>query len=989
MEIINKQPNIKQKGGNQPNVRLLKDINLFKSGSSEEYLLNPTWGYIWLNSGILINYKFLKVDDDIYLNRFIKKFIQIIDVNDGSIVTNEQPKPTNALKDHLLPNKLVGNYLALKYIQTTERYKFAIETINLIKLKKQLKTIKINKIFKDSVGIKRFFLLNPEIKAKIIKEYPITTFDRFESDWKLFSSPIKELLINTIEEEKINKYQKLSIKIEILNDKLVEYEFKKADTKINDIEIEKSINSYLKFISSKMDELIKWNHKDKPKFKPFKEFERKWKDVDDERYFYVILAIMWFNSTNKNDIKEYYDGLAELNINFKIPDDWSVWISSIYSKELTLINSDVNTYFMEIENYEEKPFNQLLAISHINYKNPFTIIDYKNVNLLGKVIYPDCGASSLRDFLRILILESNNRYNFKLLEIMGAKNYVIKFFELFNEDYQKLEGASGKINIKSIKDMMKYEGLQHVDTFLEDDENNSRAVWAFITSNIKDVDYRRRFGELENMFEISSDNGNINLLNVIRGLFNNIKEWSDFEIINNYISEENKISIEENFEGPYGFINITKETGVFKYHFKEGHFNISFESKKDINIDFNSLIKTNKLTKEQVFYLKMLSFNIDEINLLYFPSNIFFFKFNNNNELIKLFANYYNNTNYFKDIINKDDYNLLLTMIQYFNRDELSRSYIDIFNLKKDLILGSKYLTYKLHEIIFNNIIFDIMLEEKCHCSISDLNKGKCNICKFSLDDVRSIEFYSMKNEKLDSSLKKNFKNVISIIFPDDFTNGDNLLDDNLYLDKLEHFAYSKPIITQEELNIILKIPNLEIVFLNISYEFTKILEEKNIEVINYLNKKLTCRDGKNLYINLVELQLFNELIDEKDNNKYIYYNDVEQVTINLSDRLNSLNYWVYPTKDYFKYLKIFFNNLRKLNTIILKKDHKFLTGKYYDDFESCIIEIFNDTSNINKLEILYKNNRFIKEDSNIKEEYFNKYLKYKNKYINLKKNLL
>ena len=186
MTFTNKQNIIKQKGGNQPNVRLLKDINLFKSGSSEEYLLNPTWGYIWLNTGILINYKFLKIDDDIDLNRFIKKFIQIIDVNNGSIVTNELPKPNNSIKDHLLPNKLVGNYLALKYILTTEKYKFANETINLIKLKKELKNIKKNKIFKDSGGIKRFFLLNPEIKAKIIKEYPITTFDRFESDRIIF-----------------------------------------------------------------------------------------------------------------------------------------------------------------------------------------------------------------------------------------------------------------------------------------------------------------------------------------------------------------------------------------------------------------------------------------------------------------------------------------------------------------------------------------------------------------------------------------------------------------------------------------------------------------------------------------------------------------------------------------------------------------------------------------------------------------------------------
>ena len=109
----------------------------------------------------------------------------------------------------------------------------------------------------------------------------------------------------------------------------------------------------------------------------------------------------------------------------------------------------------------------------------------------------------------------------------------------------------------------------------------------------------------------------------------------------------------------------------------------------------------------------------------------------------------------------------------------------------------------------------------------------------FSLDDISSIEFFSMKNEKLDNSLKNNFKNVVSIIFPDDFTNGDNLLDDNLYLDKLEHFAYSKPIITREELNVILKIPDLDNVFLNTTYEFTKILEENKIEVINYLNQNL------------------------------------------------------------------------------------------------------------------------------------------------------
>jgi hypothetical protein len=977
-----------QTGGNQPNVKLLKDINLFLPESLEELHLNPTWGYIWLNTGILVNYKFLNIPDDSNLNKFINKFIQVIDINNKSIVTNENPKPTNLIKDNLLPNKLVGNYLALKYLITTDKFKFAVETLKLINTNKILKSAKIKKIFKDSHGIHKFFLSNSDIKTSLLNKYPLISYDNFERDWFIVGDSIKLLMINKINEDKLLKSNKIDYYINNLSKKLFEYNFiDSVENRYLEKELEKKLNQYLSDIDRKMKNLKDYQHPNNARYKPFTEFEKRWVD-NDERYFYVILAIMWFNSTSKNDIKDYYIGLYEYNINFNIPHNWDVWTSSIYSKELNLTVSETNTYLMKVENYEPQLFNQLLAIFHINYKNPFTIIDYKYVNLSGKVTYPDCGASSLRDFLRILILETNNTYNLELLSYMGAKSYVIKFFELFNEEDQKLEDDAGKKNIKSIKDLLKGDGIEHVDTFLEEDINNSRVVWGFITSNIVNVDYRKSYNESTNMFEISSDNGVYNILNVIKGLFDNINEWSDFEeIITEYGSEYNQITLEENLDDQFGHILIIKDSGIFKYHFRNGHFNISFESSQNIDINFNELVETKKLTKEQVFYLKMLTFNIEEINLLFYPFNIYFFKFSNNIQLIDLFKKYYHNTSYFKDSISKNDYNNLLTSIKYFNLDELSRTYLDVFNLNNDIILGSKYLSNINDELAFNNVHLEIYIEEeKCDCDYSELIKGNCDICYFSLDNIHNIEFIFMENERLNNSLKI-FKNLTSIIFPYGFNNGNTLLGDNF--NKLEHLVYYAPIKSEIEINSVLQNQNLNSVYLNITYEIGKILESKDIEVTYYLNNNISSTDGKEIIIKGSDINIFNELINKKKDNKYIFYNNAEHLIINIQDKYQG--YTTSGSNDNIMSFKQFIINLKNLKKITIENliFYKYEIS-YINKLEQSIFDIYKKLANLVELEITNfhkksKTKRYIKTESGIKEDFLLKYLKYKKKYLNIK----
>jgi hypothetical protein len=974
-----------QKGGNQPDIKLLKNISLFEHNSIEESYLNPTWGYIWLNTGILVNYKLLTILDDINLNNFIKKFINIIDINEGSIITTENPKPTSLIKDDLLPNKLIGRYLALKYIMISPKFKFSNEIINLIDLTNKLKSTKIKKIFKDRSNIRTFFTLNDDIKYILSKDYPIVDYNNFEDNWQIIGTDTQNIILNRLEELKLKKSDKINTYLNNLHKKLYEYKFiDSIESKYNIKALEKEIKKYLNDINTKISLLKNYKHPKNATFKPFKEFEKRWIDNEDERYFYVILAIMWFNSTSKNDIKEYYDGLIEYEIKVNIPEDWSVWINSKFTKELDL-ESAIHDSRGEIQSLDEPyPFNQLLAIYNINYKTAFTIIDYKYANLSDKVEYSDCGASSLRDFIRILILNKSNNYNLDLLSALGAKLYIIKFFEVFDEKYQKLEGESGNLDITSIKHLLKNDGVDNVDIFLKSDFNNSRNVWGFITSNLRNVSYHKSYLELGEMFEIKSGGnhtGDLNILNVIKELFSNVNVWGDFEeIISSNGDEYNYITLEENIENNYGYIEITKENGVFKYNIVNNHFYISFESLKSINVNYESLIEQKKLSKEQVFYLKMLTFDIENINLLYYPSNIYFFKFNDSLSLITLFNKYYYNTDYYKDIISKDDYNTLFTTIKYFNTDELLRTRCDLFNLNEKNIFGSKYANDE-GIIEFNNIILNIDPPDECDCS--QINLADCNICYFKLNDIISIKFKSIQNNRLNDSLKI-FENINELSFPNEFNNGYTPLDNNLNLNELETLEYYAPIESIEDINSISQIPKLIDVTLNTTKELGEIIERNNINVMYYLNKNIVTDNGITTTITGKDNIIFDDLVNDNNNmsdNKYIFYNNTEHLIIDIKA---DYEYYTYYASNITKALKFkqFIKNLKKLKKITVENfvlHH--VTQDYLDDFEKKIISLYNELPNLN--ELLIKNIKLTNNRENYEPKYFikNRDDAYKSKY--------
>ncbi|VVU95253.1 hypothetical protein CPAV1605_978 [seawater metagenome] len=975
-----------QIGGSQPNIKILKDISLFKPNSFEEELLNPVWGYIWLNTGILVNYKLLTINDDINLNNFIKKFINIIDINEGSIVTTENPKPTLSLKDDLLPNRLIGNYLALKCIMVSSKFKFANKITKLYEMKSKLKSIKFNKLFKDQSNIKRFFSDNENFKHELTKQVGWFNFEKIDEMWESLGEKFQNNILDILEKIKLKKYNKIDKYLNNLNNELYELGLIDSTDSKYDIKILTSeFLKYLKDIKTKMDQLKKYNHSSSPKVKPFKEFEKKWIDSEDERYFYVILAIMWFNSTNKEAIKEYYDGLIEYNIEILIPESWDIWINSKFTTELDLVlKEDEYPIMYEIKDYNPFPFNQLLAIYNINYKIPVTLIDYKYANLSDKIVYPDCGASSIRDFIRILILDKENNYDLDILRALGAKSFIIKYFELFNEKYQKLEKEEGNINIVEIKDLLKGEGIKYVDLFLEGDFNNSRNVWAFITSNIENVNYHLSYQDLGEIFEIKSGlnwEGNLNIFNVITFLFRNITDWTDFEeIINELDKPYNNLSLKVDIEADgFGNIKLNKESGIFKYNFVRGHFYISFEALKTIDIDYVSLINQNKLSKEQVFYLKMLTFDVKKINLLSYPGNIYFFKFQNNLELIEVLNKYYKDQDYFKQIINKDTYNNLFGTIKYFDIDELSRVYCDIQNLNEDFVFGSKYVD-EYEGLEFNNIIL-ITDPDRVNCSCIELDQSDCEICYFKLNDIYSLRFKILENNPISNTLQY-LTNLVELKFPEGFNNGNVNITNDLNLNKLEDLHYYGEIESIDEINKISQMPKISAVLLNTTYELGEILKSKEIEVEFYKNKEILSDTGKNLLIKAKNNKLFNNVLNKKGENKYVFYKNAVNLIIDIKEESE---YFISNSGDNFNKLCIkFIESLKKLKKITIENYelHHISSGMMVT-FEKELIDLYYNSPNINELiiqNIRHTSNRLLYKTKHLKKnESYNK--KYRVKY--------
>ncbi len=274
----------------------------------------------------------------------------------------------------------------------------------------------------------------------------------------------------------------------------------------------------------------------------------------DGTVIHFLLALLWKLGNNQADVKPYLDSLAQ---GLAIPaHDLFVWQDAP--------TYDLNYYTILKSKSEQEIMAMNLAdlifacYGYDYYENilPPTVsmighAHYLNLNNNEIIEFPDCGETSLRNFINFLIYDSDNHvFTTELLEKLSENPSpaLIAFYKKYKTP----------------------------ELILKDQAHNA---WAQVVSNLPGVQYRN------GTCNISSDTGMKNMLAVINNLLPGVNTW---EILEKRISSLGfYISIMP--EKPFGEQPIhntltmvlakpNKRPVKLMWHFVPGHFVIAFPS---------------------------------------------------------------------------------------------------------------------------------------------------------------------------------------------------------------------------------------------------------------------------------------------------------------------------------------------------------------------------------------------------------------------------
>ena len=716
-----------QKGGNKPNIMYLKNINLFSSNFQNNYFqntlfnnykknmekyLDPIMGCIWSINAIENIYRY---EDDTDESTLIRKLFM---ENAGDISVSK----IYSYGDNQLNCRDIGFFLAYNYfiniyeviddynnfLQKNNHIQFKLKTLDSIQniLKKYLiKGVYTIPSIKDINEIKLF---NRNIKLNIKNELKTV------NDWKDLMADIK----------KLKNQSSLIIKDNL--DKIVYNENKKIRT--------------LNRLFNKLQI----------------------KDLKNENIYYIFLTFSWMIAQNKSGIKDYYNGINDFiklinnitEINgyklegIEIPENWENQKFSMNEFEDSF---EHNLYSQILKNDNSIPFQ--------SQKWPYvTDITDKNCHAWN---FPDCGITSLRNFIQILIYDTlKDKFNLEILDIIGATKDVKDFFELYEVPYQNLDRKNTKFNkiekgvTKEFKDM----------------NLTAREAWALITCDQKNVKYLKN--NCSKSCEIDSGliNEKLNILILINNLFTKINEWIDF---NKLLKDYYQINFIENI----GELNISIKRDNSKIELRwilnKNHYQIDVTKKE---VKSSSSYKYYK-TKEQGFYLATIPINFnyykvaESLKKNKYSKYYWFYYLKTKERRIK-FINYVT--------LSKKDY------MNFFKKGIIQKEQVNQPNMseeEKEKALDRLYKQLNIEEyrrIFFNFNIFDNIdelkefLKEVKHTNnfgFIDKNTLKLNydlhletldlvkrIQKFNnlFDDVKDLEIY-INNDDLMSKDKKEF----------------------------------------------------------------------------------------------------------------------------------------------------------------------------------------------------------------------------------------
>ena len=635
-----------QIGGLLPSNRMMKNINLFDVDTQIELHLNPIYGYIWNKYNVANNY-YNFYDKNNYISFIIQRLFHS-SVNNSFKVNIELEKTSSHqwgiflgklfllktttdicnlnLKCELF-QKIINNLEFLKKNKNNTNDKITIIKINVNKELLALGIIKENYTFNEKNCIKLLNKLNPK-NNELNKERKKLLVD-FNTKYKLSSTTI----------------------------------FKKINTG--------TFNLPVSYIYNYLQDIAVYNS---------------------------FLAVAIWTMRDKNAIKDYYLGLNSVlpeELNVIIPENYETDFYTYSELDFEIYNDIVNNesdhvygYDSDYHSYyEDEPSSTLVFDRYldekIGTKDHFTfaivslIIIYKNsIDLYGQgyakpdkcliktedsktlSTYPDCGESTLRNFINILTYDKeNDKFDIEKLERLKPNDKLKEYYRVFNTVVKQSN--------------------ENVELEIFGKKLTPRYAWDLVVSNFSKVKYNKNCKTAEDdsynyelmdglSEELKDGKYVVNVLQLIKNLFLLVNDWKDFN------DDDTQINVNLSTDG-FGKISIENKNGSFDWDLEQQHY--AFTEKKE-GVNRLNFKLGNKEFFEKILKIKynFYEYHTDYKNKI--PNWWYYITFKP--DILTEFFN-----DYAQDYISNEEYQAIFNFIENkFNDDQKRFIYIDYFKLE-------------------------------------------------------------------------------------------------------------------------------------------------------------------------------------------------------------------------------------------------------------------------------------------------------------------
>ena len=352
--------------------------------------------------------------------------------------------------------------------------------------------------------------------------------------------------------------------------------------------------------------------------------------------FHLLLTYLWCSAVTKKGLWDYYEGLREYE---------KIHQKQIFNMSKIRKENFVNEHFT-LEHLmlgdELKKKNEILGYIQFIENGEFSIDSYNNNLKIHSETFPDCGATSLRNFFKIMLYDKKtNTFNVELLKRKRAANCLIEFFSIFDKDFYFTHHTKLK-DIQKIKQLQ----LNHWNNS-KDQEKDAFTAWSDVVQNLNNVIYEHNLShENKNFnFEIvpgmSKDKKNPNILAVLKHLFPEMKHVSELKQMFAFLLDIKSENIDDyEFDNTTGFgkIQFEKRNREYYYHLSKLHFHIEVSIDIDNGDDgsaFQKLCQTY-LNTDDDFSTMFHVINDDNLpNLIFSLHKIIHFMISKKNKIDK------------------------------------------------------------------------------------------------------------------------------------------------------------------------------------------------------------------------------------------------------------------------------------------------------------------------------------------------------------------